>query len=476
MQLAKLREKAQAFYATHRLTMGGLIAFSIPLKLAIAYIFLIPTILLWLCTHWPFRIELFSRIERAFMFFLGAVILSSALGVDPQRSFRALPSLVFFFFAVPFFSDIFREKQSFRCIAWLLIGQAIAAFHSVLQAAFPEQIRGFFLGSVTESGQLSLTAILALGLILCVSDAPRDLLSNRYFANCRVLPSKLFLGLLHLGILLFLGFHSTFTVSSIFIIFMICISTALIVFHIAPLLYKAPREQIWFQQFVDALVTSITPLLFMALLVNLKRGPWFGVALAVALLLWFFRRKFVVPAVFVGLILFATVTPIRERLLKSSEHFFIQGGRNAIWDVGIELLERYPLGIGFDNSLFLRMYSPDIPMQLRHFHNNLLNIVVENGWVALSLYLWWLAAIFAISWRRNAYGQRSTFLATIGCAILSWQLAGIVEYNFGDSEVVLVAYLITGLLVAHSSTEDSKTYQSTPEIAPPPLPLPQSAG
>lgn len=34
----------------------------------------------------------------------------------------------------------------------------------------------------------------------------------------------------------------------------------------------------------------------------------------------------------------------------------------------------------------------------------------------------------------------------IGAALVSWQIAGVVEYNFGDSEVLLVVYFLLSLL------------------------------
>jgi hypothetical protein len=34
-----------------------------------------------------------------------------------------------------------------------------------------------------------------------------------------------------------------------------------------------------------------------------------------------------------------------------------------------------------------------------------------------------------------------------GCAIVSWQAAGLVEYNIGDSEVLILVWMLVGSLL-----------------------------
>ena len=105
-------------------------------------------------------------------------------------------------------------------------------------------------------------------------------------------------------------------------------------------------------------------------------------------------RKYLPPALVLIACLFVTIDPLRQRLEHSSEHFFIAGGRNVIWQIGTELTRQYPLGIGFGNSAFLQKFDPQIPTELRHFHNNFLNVAVETGWLGLCAFIWWLLSIF----------------------------------------------------------------------------------
>jgi O-antigen ligase len=127
----------------------------------------------------------------------------------------------------------------------------------------------------------------------------------------------------------------------------------------------------------------------------------------------------------------------------SAELAAIEGGRSTIWRIGAELLSEYPLGIGYHNSGVLREFTPEIPSELKHFHNNLLNIATETGWLGVAIFLWLLFAAVTASFRN----RREPLFVAFGAALISWQVAGLVEYNFGDSEVTIMVWIILGMLL-----------------------------
>jgi O-antigen ligase len=186
-------------------------------------------------------------------------------------------------------------------------------------------------------------------------------------------------------------------------------------------------------------------ILGLTLLVNLKRGPWMGVIAGSAVFLYIFSKRVLVTFIAVVALIFLTVSPVRDRVMASYEHFSIIGGREAIWDIGSELALRYPLGIGYHNSYVLTKFSTEIPETLKHFHNNFLNILVETGWLGLFLYIWWIWTLLRYCW--GDFDDRYKLLIgrAIGCAIISWQTAGMVEYNFGDSEIFILVMIVLGL-------------------------------
>lgn len=217
-----------------------------------------------------------------------------------------------------------------------------------------------------------------------------------------------------------------------------------------PLLFGvilANRQQKFLNRHKLSLILLCTAIAFAALLLNLKRGPWSGVLLSSLLLAVIVRCRLCLAVLVLALAPVFFFTPLQERILQSSEHFFISGGRSEIWAIGSELIRSYPLGIGYGNSAFLQKFSLTIPAELKHFHNNFLNIFVETGVLGICLFTAFLAALLKTAWQK----RNCLLTASAGAAVLSNQIAGIVEYNFGDSEVMLLAYFVIALILCRPS-------------------------
>ncbi len=199
---------------------------------------------------------------------------------------------------------------------------------------------------------------------------------------------------------------------------------------------------------VYALVCFI--LLLLGLILNLKRGPWIGVSLILSFFL--LRKRTSYAALFIGLLLGVAffIPPIYERLASSLNHFFIAGGRSEIWGIGYELSLKYPLGIGFDNSGALRDFSLEIPKNLKHFHSNFLNILVEGGLLSLYLYLGFIISLIKEAKITMISSPQDSQRIFLYLGLMSSLVAGLVEYNFGDSAVISIFYIILGL--AYSKT------------------------
>lgn len=197
-------------------------------------------------------------------------------------------------------------------------------------------------------------------------------------------------------------------------------------------------------------------ILFAALVVNLKRGPWGAVFLELLVLGFFLSPRLIFWTIAGGIGLYFFLDPVQMRLLGYSADFSIQGGRENMWALGYELLQRYPLGLGFDNSWYMRELDPSLPYAHRHMHNNLLNQVVEIGWLGLFCFLWWMWSVLSLaysSWRRLSQSsaihviQIRQLSLCLFLALLGWQVAGLVEYNLGDGEVRLIAFFLMGLVI-----------------------------
>lgn len=412
-----------------------------PLKLAAAYVALVPLLLLWLCSRdWgKFRIP---RIAVPLLVFIVVALLSSFFGIQPFRSLPKFLNLTFFALSILAFADISERHGAEKVLFASLWGQAVASLNGIAQgAAFSDHFPRFFLGAVTQSGQLAIQVPIALGLAtwFAFTELPNrgGLAFGPFFRSPRLAT----LGAFNFAVASLLGFAAALNLDlpaklEITAILLAGIATAAIMAR-----DKDRRN-------AALLLGILVPLLVAALLVNLKRGPWLGTLVGVSVFIAIYARALIAPLVLAVLGTFVLFEPIRSRLALSAEHFFISGGRNVMWQIGTEFATRFPLGIGYHNSPFLRHFSVEIPPQHNHFHNNFLNILVETGWFGLGAFLWWIGRMLNSAFGTRGWNRADILGCALGCAILSWQVAGIVEYSFGDSEVVNLVWVMIGTLVA----------------------------
>lgn len=410
------------------------VASLIPLRLSLTYIALIPLILFWAFEEGK-NFKLYSlpleerRVLVPLVFFLASVALSSLVGIAPAKSLSPLISLFFFSTTALIFS---RYGELIPVLTALLAGQAIAASHSVLDSAFPEKIPGLFIGKVSESGQLALTLLVSLGLLWRMHS---HVVGRLRTSDLRLLLCGGFIATLAFTSL---GFRAHVQIPLLATVSLLACAVAIVL----PLIMKAINAGPTPRRYA-LLLTLQAPLLIAALMVNLKRGPWLGVMVGSTIFFLVFAPRLAVLALSSSALAAVSIAPIAERLAASYQHFTIMGGRSTIWRIGMELIAQFPLGIGFHNSDTLRKFAPEIPPELRHFHNNILNITAENGWLTCAFFIWFISAVVR---RSFAKPLDATYVA-IGCAVVSWQTAGLVEYNVGDSEVVLLVWVLIGVLL-----------------------------
>ena len=426
-------------------------SFLIPIKLSFAYCIFIPLILSY--SYNAYRAKKLTDfvchpLSTPLLVFFSTACATSLLGLNPLKSVPTILGAIGMILLIPLYSSLNSKKDVCLVLGGLIAGQCVAAVHSIITRIEPRFPNGFFVGEVTESGQIGLTLLVCFGLIRYIET--RSLQETMRLEH--PLPQRgaiiLKLVAVMITILILLScFAGSLTISPI-ITNLSVLSTLLavtgILFYAIRTIQAHPTQAV---AYLPLLITFSLPVLTTTLLVNLKRGPWMGSLVGLVIYLMAFRPRIIIPLFAIVLLITTTLTPVRERLIAAQEHFFISGGRSEIWDIGKEMLQTYPLGIGFKNSPVLQKFSSEIPINLRHFHSNPINIAVETGILGLALYLWWIITVLQVARNvRTLDAHYHSLGIAIGAAIISWQVAGLVEYNFGDSEVLYIGYILIGLL------------------------------
>jgi putative inorganic carbon (HCO3(-)) transporter len=125
--------------------------------------------------------------------------------------------------------------------------------------------------------------------------------------------------------------------------------------------------------------------------------------------------------------------------------------RIRMWQGGVEIIKDYPmLGVGPGNmkEIYPLYRKPDAPrFRIPHLHNNLIQLWAERGVLALAAYLL-LNALFLRECARAWRGPDAQY-AEIGVAVaVGLFVAGLFEFNFGDTEVFLALLDLFALVIA----------------------------
>jgi O-antigen ligase len=194
-----------------------------------------------------------------------------------------------------------------------------------------------------------------------------------------------------------------------------------------------------------------------ALVMTLTRSGWIGLAvgLCLILLLWKPKTLILVPLL-AGLVFVVSPQTVKKRALSI---FSLRGASNRervqYFNAGIKIIKDFSLfGTGPD-TVDMVFQNPkyglgEMAKRNVHLHNNFLQIAAERGIVALAAWsvfiVWAFAQLLKLVTNKANPKSLPDPLAAGGLAALAaFVVAGLFEYNFGDSEVVTLLLLILTL-------------------------------
>jgi O-antigen ligase len=192
-----------------------------------------------------------------------------------------------------------------------------------------------------------------------------------------------------------------------------------------------------------------------ALILSRTRGAWLGtlVGLAVLAVLRAPRLLWVLPAG-VAAILILRPAPVVDRLTWNDES---SRDRIYMWQAGIDMIADKPVfgqGPGMIQAAYPQYRWPEAPNPTTpHLHDNALQIAAERGLPCLAWWLWLVAAAMGDAYREtrgarlwNGAREAPAWGAAAALALLAAiMVAGLFEYNFGDSEILMFTLLVCAL-------------------------------
>ena len=356
---------------------------------------------------WRTRTVPRTPLDPAFLFFFGALLLSSLLGPDPLHSLPAYRKL---WLVGAFF------------VAYVLVGTRQGA----------EQLIGLLI--------ISAAVLAAYGIVQHYTgiDLARQLVGK---------PARLDA--------FWLGSREGFRTAGLFpsgityahnLLFPLSLVTALL---FAPDLGWRKR----------AVLGVEWGLMVFALLFSLTRGVWIAYACVLVGCGVVRGRRALLGAaggvVLCGVFLLGAGDGVRER---AAQVFDLNAAanlaRSRIWLANVDMIQDRPLfGWGYGNyKQFRAPYYAPYPQADTdaHAHNTFLQLWVDSGWLGLVAFVALIAVILGKGWQiYTALSVEPLKSCALGIVlgVVGFLIGGLTQHNFGDAEVVIVLWALVGVLM-----------------------------
>lgn len=219
---------------------------------------------------------------------------------------------------------------------------------------------------------------------------------------------------------------------------------------VARLLFDS-RDRVW--------PAMVLPALLAALALSFTRSAWVGACVAIAAL-FAIRDLRLVPVIpVIAAVFFAAApSPISARFYSIFDlHDPTNRDRVAMLREGASMVRAHPL-TGVGPNMVERVYAQyRDPLAVEkvnpHLHNVPVQIAAERGLPALGLWIWFVV-VAGSDLVRLLRRSRHPALPAAGIAALAGMLgAGFFEYNFGDSEFLMLLLVLVTLPFAAERTD-----------------------
>jgi O-antigen ligase len=202
----------------------------------------------------------------------------------------------------------------------------------------------------------------------------------------------------------------------------------------------------------------VIPALAVAVAFSFARNAGVGACAAAALLLLLKdRRLLALLPILAALFFLLAPTAVTNRY---ASIFSLKDPTNrdrvAMLREGLHMIRDHPVvGIGPNmvEPLYAQYRDPDAVNAVNpHLHNVPVQIAAERGLLALAVWLWFIVSLVVALAKQLREPQLRFLAAAALAAVVSMLVAGMFEYNFGDSEFLMLFLILVTLPFAAART------------------------
>lgn len=215
------------------------------------------------------------------------------------------------------------------------------------------------------------------------------------------------------------------------------------------------RDRLW-----PALVL---PAIIVALFLTLGRGAWVGTSIAVAVILSLKDFRLIAAIPVVVAVAFALAPDTVTQRMTSVFDLKDPSNRDrvAMLETGGAMVRAHPLtGVGPNmiEKVYTQYRAPGAVQQTnQHLHNVPVQIAAERGIPALGVFIWFVVVLARSLMRMFSAGQHRVLAATGIASLVAMLAAGMFEYNFGDSEFLMLFLVLITLPFAAQRDEQLRS-------------------
>jgi O-antigen ligase len=193
------------------------------------------------------------------------------------------------------------------------------------------------------------------------------------------------------------------------------------------------------------------PALLVALALTMSRNAWVGVCVGIGILFLLrdFRLVALLPAVAALFLAIAPATLTARFYSTFSLTDPTNRDRMDMVQTGFRIIRAHPLtGVGPDGVrlVYPQYRMPHAVKQLNpHLHNVPLQIAAERGLPGLAIWLWFIFVLVRDLARKTRSSPLRSLPTAALAGVVAMLAAGMFEYNFGDSEFLMLFLLLVTL-------------------------------